>query len=118
MNGSGYGVGFLRILNKKLNYMTKEEVYEKVMGHKPDKRFGIKGSFSWNDISELMDEAVKNCSIPNVVLSLPDYEYEMLIDDEGTPFEINSWIPIATDRIKDPSRIDEYIAKGLIRKRQ
>lgn len=46
--------------------MTKEEVYEKVMGHKPDKRFGIKGSFSWNDISELMDEAVKNCSIPNV----------------------------------------------------
>ena len=51
-------------------------------------------------------------------ISSPDYEYEMLIDDEGTPFEINSWIPIATDRIKDPSRIDEYIAKGLIRKRQ
>jgi len=56
--------------------------------------------------------------IDSVSISLPDYEYEMLIDDEGTPFEINSWIPIATDRIKDPSRIDEYIAKGLLRKRQ
>ena len=56
--------------------------------------------------------------IANVSISLPDYKYEMLIDDEGAPFEINSWIPIATDRIKDPSRIDEYIAKGLIRKRQ
>lgn len=50
--------------------------------------------------------------------SLTDFEYEMLIDDEGTPFEINSWIPISTDRIKDIRRIDEYIQKGLIRKRQ
>jgi len=50
--------------------------------------------------------------------SLPDFEYEMLIDDKGTPFEINSWIPISTDRIKDVSRINEYIQKGLIRKRQ
>lgn len=56
--------------------------------------------------------------ITNVSISLLDYEYEMLIDDEGTPFEINSWIPITTDRIIDLSRIDEYIEKGLIRKRQ
>ena len=56
--------------------------------------------------------------IANVSISLPDYEYEMMIDDEGTPFEINTWLPIATDRIKDTSRIDEYIEKGLIRKRQ
>jgi len=47
-----------------------------------------------------------------------DYEYEMLIDDNDTPFEINTWIPIATDRIKDISRIDEYISKGLIRKKK
>ena len=40
----------------------------------------------------------------------------MFIDDKDSPFEINSWIPITTDRIKDLSRIDEYIAKGLIRK--
>jgi len=50
--------------------------------------------------------------------SLPDFEYEMFIDDKGTPFEINSWIPISTDRIKDVSRINDYIQKGLIRKRQ
>lgn len=56
--------------------------------------------------------------IDSVSITLPDYEYEMLIDDKGTPFEIDSWIPIATDRIKDLTRIDEYIAKGLIRKRQ
>ena len=68
---------------------------------------------------EILEENEKlSLNIPDVSISLPDYKYEMLIDDEGTPFEINSWIPIATDRIKDPSRIDEYIAKGLIRKRQ
>ena len=66
----------------------------------------------WNECEQ------EQLRIANVSGSLPNYEYEMLIDDEGTPFEINSWIPITTDRIKDPSRIDEYIAKGLIRKRQ
>ena len=47
--------------------MKNEEIYEKVMGHKPNKEFGVKGSFSWNDIDDLMNEAVKNCSIPNVI---------------------------------------------------
>ena len=47
---------------------------------------------------------------------IPDYEYEMFIDDKGTPFEINTWVPIATNKIKDISKIDEYIKKGLIRK--
>ncbi len=55
--------------------------------------------------------------IDSLTISLPDYEYEMLIDNEEGPFEINSWIPIATNRIKDPSRIEEYIKKGLIRKK-
>lgn len=64
----------------------------------------------------VLEEQAEQLQKPNVSISLPNYEYEMLIDDEGTPFEINSWIPITTDRIKDPSRIDEYIAKGLIRK--
>lgn len=45
-----------------------------------------------------------------------NYEYEMFIDDKNTAFEMNSWIPISTDRIKDISRIEEYIQKGLIRK--
>jgi hypothetical protein len=43
-----------------------------------------------------------------------EYPYEILITDEGTPFEINSWIPITMERIKDPDRIDEYITEGLI----
>lgn len=67
------------------------------------------------DSSEFVDIFLSQDSVS---ISLPDYEYEMFIDDEGTPFEINSWIPITTDRIKDLSRIDEYIAKGLMRKRQ
>jgi len=70
------------------------------------------------EAQKIVDAYEEQLRIANVSISLPDYEYEMLIDDEGTPFEINSWIPIATDRIKDPSRIDEYITKGLIRKRQ
>ena len=69
------------------------------------------------EAQKIVDAYEEQLQKPNVSISLPNYEYEMLIDDEGTPFEINSWIPITTDRIKDPSRIDEYIAKGLIRKR-
>jgi len=46
--------------------MTNEEIYEKVMGHAPKKDFGLKGLFSWDDINALMN-AVKNCSIPDVV---------------------------------------------------
>lgn len=45
--------------------MTNEEIYENVMGHKPNKEFGVKGSFSWNDINSLMN-AVKNYSIHDV----------------------------------------------------
>jgi len=44
-----------------------------------------------------------------------NYEYELKITDEGTPFEINDWIPIATDRIKQPERIAEYLQKGILR---
>ena len=47
-----------------------------------------------------------------------EFVYEVLIDDEGTPFEVGSWIPIATDRIKDPSKIDKYIENGVLRKIQ
>ncbi len=63
-----------------------------------------------------MKEQIKKAeSIKNL---FPDYKYEMLINDEGTPFDVNSWVPIATNRIKDFSMIDKYISKGLIRKRQ
>ena len=39
--------------------LTNEEIYEKVMGHKPNKEFGERGSFSWDDIDALMTEAIK-----------------------------------------------------------
>lgn len=55
--------------------MTNEEIYENVMGHKPNKEFGLKGSFSWDDIDALMT-AVKNCSIPAVV-----WQSEQLVCD-------------------------------------
>ena len=48
--------------------------------------------------------------------SLIDYEYEIFIDDKGSPFEINDWIPIANEMIKDITKIDEYIKKGLLRR--
>jgi len=54
--------------------MTNEEIYENVMGHKPNKEFGVKGSFGWEDIEALMNAAVKNCSIPVVSGSLPTSE--------------------------------------------
>ena len=47
----------------------------------------------WNECEQ------EQLRIANVSGSLPNYEYEMLIDDEGTPFEINSWISITTHRI-------------------
>ena len=39
--------------------MTNEEIYENVMGHKPNKEFGIKGSFSWDDIDALMTAVIQ-----------------------------------------------------------
>ena len=96
--------------------MTTEEIEKQIFEKMKAREFGesMCNETKRNVLRWVMQQLQK----PNVSISLPNYEYEMLIDDEGTPFEINSWIPITTDRIKDPSRIDEYIAKGLIRKRQ
>ena len=44
-----------------------------------------------------------------------NYEYEMFFDDDG-PISIHGWYPISTDRIKHPEKIEEYIAKGLLRR--
>ena len=49
---------------------------------------------------------------------ISEYPYEFLVTDENSPFEINTWIPTTKERIKDPSKIDEYIAQGLFRKRK
>jgi hypothetical protein len=45
-----------------------------------------------------------------------DYEYEMLIDYDGGPFEKGQWVPCATDSIRNPENIDQYIENGLLRK--
>jgi len=102
-----------------MNYRTKlRQEYHKETGNYW-KKINVNAEPTINYVKWLENKLKKVQTLPlaNVSISLPDYEYEMLIADEGTPFEINSWIPIATDRIKDPSRIDEYITKGLIRKR-
>ncbi len=81
---------------------------------------GTNIAYDERDSSEFVDIFLKqgqSLPVDSDSISLPDYEYEILIYDEGTPFEINTWIPIRSDRIKDQSRLDEYITKGLIRKR-
>lgn len=51
-----------------------------------------------------------------VVDVLEEFEYEMFIDHENTPFEMNTWIPIASDKINKPENIEKYIKDGLLRK--
>lgn len=58
--------------------------------------------------------AIEN--ITNTKAKNPEnYEYEMFFDDDG-PISIHGWYPISTDRIKHPEKIEEYIAKGLLRR--
>ena len=45
-----------------------------------------------------------------------NYEYEYLFrSEENEPCPINGWYPIATERIKHPEKIPEYITKGILR---
>ena len=45
------------------------------------------------------------------------YEYEMFFESKETDaYKIDGWYPIATDRIRDLSKIDQYIKNGLLRK--
>jgi len=47
----------------------------------------------------------------------PEYEYEMFFKSEPTDAcKIDGWYPIATDRIRNPDKIDQYIKNGLLRK--
>jgi len=51
------------------------------------------------------------------VPSAPDYEYETFFKSEPTDsVKIDGWLPIATDRIKNPEKIEEYIKNGILRK--
>jgi hypothetical protein len=47
-----------------------------------------------------------------------DYDYELFFKSEPNDFvKIDGWFPIAFDRIKNHSKIDEYLAKGLLRRK-
>lgn len=45
------------------------------------------------------------------------YEYEMFFKSEPNDFcKIDGWHPIATDKIKNIDKVEEYISSGLLRK--
>jgi hypothetical protein len=47
-----------------------------------------------------------------------DYDYELFFKSEPHEIvKIDGWFPIAFDRIRDHSRIEEYIEKGLLRRK-
>jgi len=60
--------------------MTNEQIYKKVVGHKPNKKFGIKGSFSWDDINKLMNETIENYIISNGIKLYSQEEIDMVYD--------------------------------------
>lgn len=46
-----------------------------------------------------------------------EYEYEMFFESRPDDFcKIDGWYPIATDRIRKPERIEEFLKSGLLRK--
>lgn len=46
-----------------------------------------------------------------------EYEYEMFFNSgPEDPMKIYGWYPIATDRIVNPEKIEEYIANGILRR--
>lgn len=46
-----------------------------------------------------------------------EYEYEMFFDSHpGERVQMHGWYPIATERIKRPEKIPEFIKSGLLRK--
>lgn len=46
-----------------------------------------------------------------------EFEYEMLFkSDPYNTIQLNGWYPIATNRIKHPEKIEEYIKQGVLRK--
>lgn len=47
------------------------------------------------------------------------YEYEMLFKSEpDDAIKIDGWVPITVERLKHPEKVEEYLAKGILRKIQ
>ena len=88
-NGSGYGVGFLRISNTKLNTMTKEEIFEMFDRYDAYETLDTGETVQvihWHDLKHIAEELVKNCSIPAVV-----GQSEQLRCDKCGSKEIEVW---------------------------
>ena len=86
-----------RELANKHNHLRKDEVAKEI---------------------ESLEKVVKiiSSNLP-VSGSLPNFEYEMFFKSEPNDFcKIDGWYPIATDRIRNPERIEKYIENGLLRK--
>lgn len=69
-----------------------------------------------NEVFNQMPDA--KCSTEELNLDERPYEeYEMFFKSEGSDFcKIDGWFPIATNRIKNIEKIDEYISKGILRR--
>lgn len=105
-------------LNQISNYhpLSDEQIKEQIQEAKEEMQSFIEDQVVDEYYNEDLTAGTDFCSFEISRAKEDEYIYEVLIDDEGTPFEVNSWIPIATDRIKDPSRIEEYIESGRLRK--
>lgn len=77
-----------------------------------------KGCLNWNDMQQKMaDEILAMIQPPTEETEEPKYEYELLFRSEpGDKTKIDGWFPIATDRIRNPAHIQQYIENGLLRK--
>lgn len=63
-----------------------------------------------------MDEYNNQFQIGELV-ERPNYEYELLFKSEPhDPVKIDGWIPIEISRLRHPEKLDEYLAKGILRK--
>ncbi len=110
--------------------ITRRQIFAKVTGYLWWRKIEIKENWvgitkygshiTFNNLADVAKfstiEEAQDClkQIINPEISYK-YKYEIFIDNENSPFEVNSWIPISLDRIKDVDRIPEYIRKGLLR---
>ena len=76
------------------------------------------GLVIWNRF-QLLPNPTHYCIItnPEDAEKTNQYEYELFFKSEETDkIKIDGWYPIATDSIKDQSKIEQYIENGLLRR--
>lgn len=69
-----------------------------------------------SELLELLQDAVREQECKRRVDQRPNYKYEYLFTSEpGDAIQIDGWVPITTDRLKDARRIPELIEQGKLR---